>query len=907
MKNRHLTIYVGDQEPRDKPAFLWIHRDPVTKYILFQINNGVDNWETITDSSMIAENLQHTLDILSGYIEDAQEAIEAARALAEDATEHATPYIGDNGNWYVWDYITREYKDSGKPARGADGAQGQKGDTGETGPQGPKGDQGEQGPQGNTGASVDYPFELVNNRTTNDPDKALTAAEGYRLGQDLSQLSQEVNGGTEIIPVESERILDGYRITSAKKISTSSASAYSVAIFPVTPQKAYHLVIPKLNNYTTHFAYWTTAYPTGDPVLATPDPNHTQAATNVEYDIVIPDGYTYLYVSCVTENGYPVLTGEITTSGIVDKVEDIETAIDGLDETINGIESTYDETPSTSKEGFRITNIGRITNDASSDGKKICTYAVIPGETVHLIVPMTGNQYNAVYAFATTDLISTSVVVTLPNPVVVGTGRRFEGDVIIPENVSYLWVSFVEANGDPTVTVTRVTGGLVRLTDEVSDLDERVSAVESAGVGLSLPNRYVAVVGDVLQIFRRGVVRATNPYNYNVLFTCAKGRNYPRYWYVKVNDVAEVGTYPVTVTVTDNNGKKLAEGTTELVVVPRPTSPSTKKTFVCFGASGTAHGQWPAECYRRLTGSGGSPAGNALSNIEFCGPMIKDGAGYFGVGGWSWASYISSGAAAFRFQVANVGELYIGAAYTNNGFTYTIREVNVTDGTGNILCATSSTSNVPSASGVLTKTSGDGDTTITFTSAAADAANPFWDSANSRIDFTNYANLYCDGNIDCMVSLLGWNGLAPTYRTDFDTLKGQVRTFINAFHTQFPNGRFIILGINGPSPIGGMGTNYGSNQALSDWYGMQVSVLNLKQAYQEIANEAAYSGFVSFVDVTGQFDADYNLPYVVEPVNSRNSEVTEMRGTNGVHPSDPGYYQIADAVYREIVARFCQQ
>lgn len=89
MKNRHLTIYVGDQEPRDKPAFLWIHRDPVTKYILFQINNGVDNWETITDSSMIAENLQHTLDILSVYIEDAQEAIEAVRALAEDTTSVA--------------------------------------------------------------------------------------------------------------------------------------------------------------------------------------------------------------------------------------------------------------------------------------------------------------------------------------------------------------------------------------------------------------------------------------------------------------------------------------------------------------------------------------------------------------------------------------------------------------------------------------------------------------------------------------------------------------------------------------------------------------------------------------------------------------------------------------------------
>lgn len=755
-----------------------------------------------------------------------------------------------------------------------------------------------------------YPMDET---PTEGSTRAVTSGGVYsqvsQLAQEVTDLDGQINGSEGTATVSKVYEYPAYRIATSFKLTTASAADYQVDVFPVTAEKSYHLVIPAIgSNYTIHFAFYGTYPADSSALLSTLDPVPKGSGSNFSYDIVIPSGISYLYVSYVVASGAPTLTTSVQTSGLVDKVDE-------LDGAINGSEATYVEDASArSIEEVRITQVGSVTK-SSATGYRICTYAVIPGETVHIVIPKTGNQYNAVYAFGTTGgsvyEIASSASLTLPDPVIVGASSQYEGDVLIPQNVSYLWVPFVEANGDPTVTVTRVTGGLVRdvsaLANEVSDLDERVSEIESEGVGLSLPNRYVAVVGDVLQIFRRGVVRATNPYNYNVLFTCAKGRNYPRYWYVKVNDVAEVGTYSVTVTVTDNKGKTLAEGTTELVVVPRPTSPSTKKTFVCFGASGTAHGQWPAECYRRLTGSGGSPAGNALSNIEFCGPMIKDGAGYFGVGGWSWASYIGAGAAAFRFQVTDVGELYIGATYTNNGFTYTIREVNVTDGTGDILCATSTTSNVPTTSGTLTKTSGDGDATITFSSAAADAANPFWDSANSRIDFTNYANLYCDGNIDCMVSLLGWNGLAPTYRTDFDTLKGQVRTFIDAFHTQFPNGRFIILGINGPSPIGGMGTNYGSNQALSDWYGMQVSVLNLKQAYQEIANEAAYSGFVSFVDVTGQFDADYNLPYVVEPVNSRNSEVTEMRGTNGVHPSDPGYYQIADAVYREIVARFCQQ
>lgn len=312
MKNRHLTIYVGDQEPRDKPAFLWIHRDPVTKYILFQINNGVDNWETITDSSMIAENLQHTLDILSGYIEDAQEAIEAARALAEDATEHATPYIGDNGNWYVWDYITREYKDSGKPARGADGAQGQKGDTGETGPQGPKGDQGEQGPQGNTGASVDYPYELVNNCTTDDATKGLSAAQGVVLKGEISQLSQEMN----VYTIEAGHTREGYRIPRAGGAWTSAAG-YNIDSFEVAEGKTYHLVVPKMSNqYTAVYSFGTLTQ--GQTIL--PDPVVLGPVTNAEYDIIIPAGINALFVCYESAYETPTLTVESHMNGIVNQV-----------------------------------------------------------------------------------------------------------------------------------------------------------------------------------------------------------------------------------------------------------------------------------------------------------------------------------------------------------------------------------------------------------------------------------------------------------------------------------------------------------------------------------------------------------------------------------------------------------
>ena len=53
--------------------------------------------------------------------------------------------------------------------------------------------QGAKGEQGNTGSSVDYPFELVNNLTTDDATKALTAAQGKLLDGKVSQLRQEVD------------------------------------------------------------------------------------------------------------------------------------------------------------------------------------------------------------------------------------------------------------------------------------------------------------------------------------------------------------------------------------------------------------------------------------------------------------------------------------------------------------------------------------------------------------------------------------------------------------------------------------------------------------------------------------------------------------------------------------------
>ena len=75
----------------------------------------------------------------------------AAGANGKDGENGKTPYVGDNGNWYIGT------NDTGKPSRGAKGdkgdpgAKGDKGEPGENGSPGAKGDKGDPGAKGDKG------------------------------------------------------------------------------------------------------------------------------------------------------------------------------------------------------------------------------------------------------------------------------------------------------------------------------------------------------------------------------------------------------------------------------------------------------------------------------------------------------------------------------------------------------------------------------------------------------------------------------------------------------------------------------------------------------------------------------------------------------------------------------------
>lgn len=425
-----------------------------------------------------------------------------------------------------------------------------------------------------------------------------------------------------------------------------------------------------------------------------------------------------------------------------------------------------------------------------------------------------------------------------------------------------------------------------------------------------IPDKINAVVDDTLQLFYRGIIEHPYPYIYNIDITCDIGKQTPRYFEVTPTANA-VGSHNLKITLRDAAYKILDQKTTILEVVSVGSSPSTAKNILCVGDSLTARGQWPAELKRRLTSSGGNPKGNALSNLNFIGTKQYLETKYEGYGGWSWASYNRSPSTTSLGMIVycnhdkdgtdqhSVWQDSSGAKWSmetieNDRITFTRYE--------------SQTSPMPIGSGVLTHVSGGTHkASISYTDTAYANGNPFWDADEGKVDFKSYCTRNGFSGIDYVITLLTWNGLGANL-SNYEDLIGvinQAKTFLRNLHSDFPNAKIKVCGIPMPSVNGGTGQNYGANSDYSNWYGLVRTAMGIKSAYQKMVNESEFD-YVEFIDVASQFDCENNMPESLKPVNTRNSAKTEYVGFNGVHPTNNGYLQIADAVYRNAVANLTQ-
>lgn len=427
-------------------------------------------------------------------------------------------------------------------------------------------------------------------------------------------------------------------------------------------------------------------------------------------------------------------------------------------------------------------------------------------------------------------------------------------------------------------------------------VDAAVSIVgdKNNAVSIKLPEQYALVVGDTFELFYKGIVNAVNPDLFDVRVTCAKGNAYTKR-YVWTPTAADVGSHALTVELYGINHNLLATKTIQLVVKNKATSPAAPVNVLCVGDSLTTGGSWVAEFQRRLIATGGTPAGDGLTNINFIGTRDNGTVRYEGYGGWKFESYVTENVsfnariitcAHDKDEAVDQHSVYRDSA----GVQWKIETVY--DDSIFIIAVSGEGREFPE-SGTLTWVSGGTNhADIVYTASEKAPGNPFWDASTGKVDIAAYAERLGVSSIDYVYVLLGWND-ADKSEEDY---KRYAQSFIRHFRNYKSDIRVVYMGLQIPARDG-LGANYGARGTYTDYHGLMQYVFNLDEWYNDLKSE--HPGNLTTINIAGQFDTEHNSITATRTVNARNSE-TETYQSNGVHPAHSGYMQIADAAYRDL-------
>ena len=421
-----------------------------------------------------------------------------------------------------------------------------------------------------------------------------------------------------------------------------------------------------------------------------------------------------------------------------------------------------------------------------------------------------------------------------------------------------------------------------------------------------LADKYDLVVGDTFQLFYRSVIASPNPYKYSIVVKCKQGKSFPRYYEYTPT---EPGQHKLTLQVVDSDFTVLGSAETTLnVVVPK--APEKPVNILCIGDSLTAGGLWVSELNRRIVGEEGVPAGLGFKNaVNFLGKPTKRDVCCEGYGGWHWESFLINKPGAMWVAYDNnlSQENQHSLWKDHNGAIWQLETLQIDYLKFNRYMDHDSP--YPTEPPLVHYKNATNTDPIYFDHCSPCGASPFFDHDKGDVDFATYAERNGIETIDAVYVMLGRNGRmsqAAQSRTQQEFCQHVVncwaKPLISKLKEAFPNVKVKILGLPGHSLNGGMGTSYGCR----DEYGLTSYEMDLDEEYQAWCNEEGWKDFMEYVDLAGQFDAEYNMPQKEKPVNTR-CKATEIIGTNGVHPAHSGYFQISDAVYRNVIASFMHE
>ncbi len=135
-----------------------------------------------------------------------------------DDTEKFVPKIGENGNWYIYDFKNDEYIDTGVNGAGYRGERGEKGDKGDRGERGEKGDRGEKGESGHSPArGIDYWTEADKSEISANLDSKIAGKADKSTAVPKTETTAE-------LPVYLTDALEGENVTKLLAYGTEAGS-----------------------------------------------------------------------------------------------------------------------------------------------------------------------------------------------------------------------------------------------------------------------------------------------------------------------------------------------------------------------------------------------------------------------------------------------------------------------------------------------------------------------------------------------------------------------------------------------------------------------------------------------------------------------------------------------------------
>lgn len=739
------------------------------------------------------------------------------------------------------------------------------------------------------------------------------------LKEDLSDVSEQINVISDernFIPIKlsfSDNV--GKYINTNGTISTNKFFSISNFIPIESGNKKMRITFKKANPNIARVAFLKKNALSNDNVIS-----FFVNGDSGTFDIEIPEGAKYVVVNSdtdnrgSTENGYPrtrffpslVDADELAESvnGLDAKVGEIsEKLVDSVVET--GIEPIYEKYL-----GKYITPQGTISSNVYySTSNPIRIDEMVDRIKVEVDA---GNKYISRIVFLSSDSLTTSNIMWYSTDT-----ARPVAEYEVPNGAKYFCIAkdvdeSGKTHGDYPHVITVATKK-----SEISDLRDKIAGIEKSNrkPALNIGSKIYAVVGDTLQIFKKSIVDSLGiPYIMKI--ESAKGRVYPRYWEYTPN-ADDVGSSEIKFSLLNVDGSVIDERIVSLITV---NASNTSKNVLNIGDSTMANGEIPIELSRRIKGTNGvatAPTALALSNINVVG-RIKNGdrtVGWEGTGGWSYANYTSQGSRAVRFQVTNAQSITvkdlirISATNSYGYYQFEVTEVNVTNGTGNIRAVFSYTT--PYSSNFLNEVSASGNLTNTnnlvvgsYLSFTEEFYQPFWNTTTNQFDIKTYVNDYCGNKVDYIFILLGIDSLYGTKPfASVDSVLDSCKNLLRKIHADLPNTKILLSTNNLVSQNGGLGFNYNAQTYFGQY---DVEVINhlifaMNKAYYTLETDTEFMQYVEVINTHAQFDADNAFPITTKNVNTRSGE-TESVGTNGVHPTNNGYWQIADAEFRALLA-----